>query len=866
MDAERWVRLRELFDAAMELQASERPGFIARSCGEDYELRGNLESLLRHSLETGSDFDRAAKEAVDIESAIPTSLNLVGHTLDRYRIIEKIGEGGMGEVYRAADTRLGRDVAIKILPEDFTRDPERLVRFEREAQVLASLNHPNIATIFSLEEAEGVRFLVLELLEGETLRSKLERGPLPLNAVVDLAAQIAAGLAKAHDVGVVHRDLKPENLMVTKDGFVKILDFGLAKAVVESETASADLKTAIGRIMGTASYMSPEQARGEALDHRSDQFAFGSVLFEMTTGARAFAGGTDADTLIAIMRSKPQVPEDFEERLPGPLRTIIERSLAKQPEDRFESTRDLARTLLDLKALFPMNTGSAKTGMKRPQARRNRGPAAVGGLLAVGLAMVAVLWWQSREKTGTEAASEGGVSASIAVLPLENLGPPEQEYFADGMTDALITDLSKIKALKVISRRSVMGYKGSKKHLPEIAGELGVKTVLTGSVLHAGKRVRISAQLTEANTDRNLWAESYERDLDDILALQGEVARAIANAVEVKIDPEVAFRMVSTRTVAPDAHDAYVRGLAALEEGMVGSPALREILRDGVGNFQRAIEIEPDWAEPRAGLASAYRWWAGLGGPDEQAEFYPKAKAAALKAIELDDNVARAHVELGLVLLEHEWKWAEAEREIRRGLELDPNGLNWQYGWFLERAGRYDEAIVQYRKAMERDPISQIARGLLCHANLCAGHTEAAEAIAQHLIEEFPESSRGFQYLGSIYLKTSRFDEAVTAFENGRKVTETAPWLVQELPYALAKAGRIDEAREILRELEAGDLDWFPALYWVLGERDEAMAQIEAAFTVHRDVLLSIRCSPGYESFMENARFREIIDAIGFPN
>ena len=354
MDRERSERLRELFDAALELEAPERPEFIASSCEGDSELQSALESLVKHSLDTGSDFDRAVNEVIDLEGSIPTALDLLGRNLGHYRIIEKIGEGGMGEVYRATDARLGRDVAIKILPEAFARDPERLARFEREARVLASLNHPNIATIHGVEEAEGVRFLVLELVEGVALREKLADGALPTKSLVRLATQIAEGLAKAHAADVIHRDLKPENVMLAEDGHAKILDFGLAKTSAEdddSDTAAptaAFVKTEAGRVMGTTSYMSPEQARGDAVDHRSDQFAFGSVLFEMATGSRAFGGPTAADTLVAIMRDEPERPDDFDVLVPPPLRWIIERCLTKEPGDRYESTRDLARDLRDL--------------------------------------------------------------------------------------------------------------------------------------------------------------------------------------------------------------------------------------------------------------------------------------------------------------------------------------------------------------------------------------------------------------------------------------------------------------------------------------------------------------------------------------
>jgi serine/threonine-protein kinase len=814
-------------------------------------------------------------EAVDLEGSIPTSLDLVGSTFRHYRIVEKIGEGGMGEVYRATDTRLGRDVAIKILPEDFTRDSERLARFEREAQVLASLNHPNIATIYEIEETEDTRFLVLELLEGATLRSMMETGGLPLNTVIRLAAQIAAGLAKAHEAGIVHRDLKPDNLMLTDDGFIKILDFGLAKAFEKPEGGNSamptapDLDTKPGRIMGTANYMSPEQARGAEVDYRSDQFSFGSVLFEMATGACAFGGETDADTLVAIMRQEPERPEDFEARVPAPLRSIIERCLAKDSRDRYESTRELARALRHLKALFWEIIESEMTETERPKTPKKKRLLSVVFAVLVVLAMTvpAVLWWQTTDKPGKEGMAPGEITASIAVLPLENQGPADEEYFADGMTDALITHLSKIEALKVISRTSTLRYKGSGKSLPEIAQELGVETVLTGSVLHAGNRVRISTLLTEAATDRNLWAEEYEQAVADILSLQSEVARAIADAVKVEVSPEVAARIADSRKINLEAHEAYLKGLAASDEASWARSTQRDAIHSAIGHYQRAIELEPGWAEAHSRLANSYRSLAAVSGPDVQAEYYPKAKEAALRALELDDSEARAHRVLGYIALHREWDWDAAERYYERAIELDPNGSNWAFARFLSFAGRFDEAWERYARARARNPEKSNIHLQVGWAYLIAGRTSDAESIAQFLLETFPNSNRGYLAFGSVCLFTSRYDEAVTFYEKARSPAgPRMPSLTaQLLPLALAKAGRVDEARQMVGELEASGLTWFPELYWVLGEQEKAMAQIEAAFAARRDILIGLRTSIEYESFMENPRFREIMEKIGFP-
>jgi serine/threonine protein kinase/tetratricopeptide (TPR) repeat protein len=883
MDSAHRQRLRELFDAAMDLEAPERASFVAQMCEGDPDIRSSLESLLAHADETGSSFDRAMRVVADLGDSLPTRLDLVGRTLGQFRVVEKIGEGGMGMVFRATDTRLGRDVAIKILPDAFTRDPERLARFEREARVLASLNHPNIATLFGIEEFEGVRFLVLELVRGQSLASILARGPLPAESAARLAVQIADGLAKAHEAEIVHRDLKPDNLMMTDDGLLKILDFGLATAGLapddlKSEMATeAILKTEAGRVLGTTAYMSPEQVRGERLDHRSDQFAFGSVLYEMLTGVRAFSGLTAADTLVEILGSEPDPPEGYAARAPASLRSIIDRCLSKNPAGRYVSTRDLARDLRDAKKGLADQKQQADVGRPQPARRHRWRPWAAIAAVVV-LAAAASVLWRSGDGQKEDPKQPFGDGASIAVLPLENLGSDDQEYFADGMTDALITHLSKIKSLKVISRTSVQRYKGSRLSLPEIARELGVDKVLTGSVLHAGGQVRISTQLIEAGTDRNLWAESYEKNIDDILALQGEVAWAIARAVEVEVDPEVEHRIASNRTIDPDAYELYLRGLAEVQKATSGLDWSEDTLHDAVTYFQRAIDLEPEWAEPYAGLGGVYFWLASAGGPDTQAEFYPRARDAASRAIELDPTVAKAHATLGHVKLVRDWDWAGAERSLRRAFALDPNESSWDYGRFLFKGGRYDEAIAMQTRARERSPASVLLARQLGAVYLCAGRPEEAERLATEIIDAHPESPDGYSLLASSLATTGRYDEAVATYEglqgedvatfNGLHGEDIAGSLQSASAYgrALAMSGRVDEARQILRGLEERGVDWMPWLYVALGEDEKAMQQIEAAFAVRRDVLLFMGCVPEENRLWENPRFREIYEAIGFPN
>jgi non-specific serine/threonine protein kinase len=487
---------------------------------------------------------------------------MIGTTLGHYRIVEKIGEGGMGEVYRARDERLDRDVAIKVLPEEVAEKPDRLARFEREAKAVAKLNHPNILDVYELGDHEGRPFMATELLEGETLRERLSGTSLGWRKATEIGAAIADGLGAAHEAGICHRDLKPDNIFITSDGRVKILDFGLArdvKAASADETHSPTVSryTDPGAVMGTAGYMSPEQVRGEQADARSDIFALGSVLYETATGRRAFARDTAAETMTAILREEPEEPAAADTAVAPELQRIITRCLEKNPEERFQSARDLAF------ALHSVSTDQVVPRMKLTEGKTTqmrKAPWTVAVVSVVVLGAVAVMFGLGVFDGGAPAGERASIR-SIAVLPLENLtGDPEQEYFVDGMTEALIADLAQIEALKVISRTSAMRYKNTDKPLPQIARELNVDGIVEGSVLRAGERVRITAQLIHASTDRNVWAKSYERGLEDILSLQKEVARAVATEIRVRVTEPEHDRLLEAGRLNPEAYENYLRG------------------------------------------------------------------------------------------------------------------------------------------------------------------------------------------------------------------------------------------------------------------------------------------------------------------
>ncbi len=549
-----------------------------------------------------------------------------GTRLGNYEVLSELGSGGMGEVYKARDLKLGREVAIKVLPQEMASDSQRLRRFEQEARAASALNHPNIVTIYEIGEHEGTPYIAMEYVDGVTLREMLSDGePLPTKKLLKLSTQIADGLAKAHSAGIVHRDLKPENLMVTQDGFIKILDFGLAKLVAESsgaESKTVTKATQEGAVLGTVQYMSPEQAAGRPVDYRSDQFSLGSILYEMATGKLAYLRETGPETQAAIMRDEPEPITVLNPHVPAQLTHIIERCLEKEPHERYDSTRDLARDLESVDALGTAPQASSSGS------RRLLLAGVSGFVLVVTLVVMTLFTGDMRDWI---AGDKGPPRIeSIAVLPLENLsGDPEQEYFADGMTDELIAELAQIGALKVISRTSIMQYKEARKSLPEIARELDVDAIVEGTVRRAEGRVRITAQLIRAETDQHLWAESYDRELLDILSLQSEVARAIAQEVQVRLTPQEVLQLANTRPVNAEAHEAYLRGRYFWNEAFGTPRAIKlERLNAALESFRQAIALDAGYARGYAGLAETYVDLANSG-LKPASEVYPLAERAA---------------------------------------------------------------------------------------------------------------------------------------------------------------------------------------------------------------------------------------------
>jgi TolB-like protein/Tfp pilus assembly protein PilF/predicted Ser/Thr protein kinase len=784
-----------------------------------------------------------------------------GHRLGPYEILSALGAGGMGEVLKAKDTRLQRTVAIKVLPSELSSDAERRSRFEREAHAASALNHPNITTVYDIGEDDGTHYIVMELVEGKTLRELLEEGPLSTETMLPLATQIAEGLAKAHAAGIVHRDLKPENLMVTEDGLVKILDFGLAKLVPQgaeegSEAPTETRVTQQGVFLGTVPYMSPEQAASRPLDYRSDQFSFGSILYEMATGKRAFQKDTLPETLAAIIEDDPEPIRKLNEAVPVELSAIVERCLAKDPAGRYESTGDLARELKSVP-----ETSS-------PWRARRR---VLWGAAAIAVVLLAValgpnlrgLWDQLSTGVGPAPIE------SIAVLPLRNLsGDPEQEYFADGMTEALITDLAKVGGLKVIAPHSAMRYKDTDKPLAEVARELGVDAVVEGSALRAADSVRIMAQLIDPKTEQALWAESYERALENVLVLQGEVARAIAGELQGALTPEDMKRLAGARPVNPEAYDAYLKG------SFYWKTLTPEGLDTAERYFELALEKDPSYAPAYEGLA-----WVWLARQQMQitppGEAGPEATAAALRGIELDEGSAGAHEALAVVRTWTDWDWVGAEPEFRRALELDPDRANTHayFAQLLAITGRMEEALQHSERSLELDPINALFHGLHAMVLYMDRRYDDAIAASRTALAMEPGLPPAHDTLyDSLYAKATRDEDLALQ----RERIAHFPELVAAFDQGLAEAGYQLALRRVADILAArleesggapGGVGPIYVALWYMFARDygEAMDWLETTFEVRDPNLPYVGSYPMFDPLRSDPRFQELLRKMNLP-
>jgi eukaryotic-like serine/threonine-protein kinase len=795
----------------------------------------------------------------------------LGSKLGSYEVLAALGAGGMGEVYRARDTRLGREVAIKVLPAERLADENRRRRFTQEARAASGLNHPNIVTIHEIESADGIDFIVMEYVPGKTL-AQLIAAPMRIEDVLKLAIPIADAVASAHAAGIVHRDIKPGNIVVSDGGVAKLLDFGLAKLVDDSGShleGETDATAAVplsrpGGVAGTHGYMSPEQATGGSVDARSDVFAFGAVLYEMVTGRRAFARSSTAETLAAVLTEVPKLPSELVKRVPRQLEKLIERCLAKDPARRSQHMSDVKVELEEIRdELGKSSANRARRAMPRA--------AYLGTGLALAAALLAGIGFIWLRGAPAWLSLGGPPIRSLAVLPLENLSADsEQEFFADGMTDALITELAKLGGLRVISRTSTMSYKKAHKPLPQVAQELGVDAVVEGSVLRSGERVRITAQLVRGATDEHVWAEEYERDIRDVLTLQREVARAIARQIQVKLTPQEQAHLAEAPRVDPEANELYLKGLYYYNEatGTLKPPEVRKLLEQSVDSLQAAIQRAPDYAASHAALARSYVLLANRVGTHALLD----ARAAARRALEIDPGEADAHVVTGFTALQLDWDWAGAERHYQRAIELSPNlaEAHGAYAELLSLLDRSDQAIAEIERAQQLDPLRLLIRVRAGGIYTGAGQYDRAIATYRALRVKDPQNFQMPWAMGTALVAKGSYEEGLAEYRSAVGPHGGHPNLFAAIATTYALSGRKDEARKILtdlreREDHGGALVRMAGAHVALGETDEAMACLERAYRERDPTVLYIPTAKFLKPLQSDPRYQDLVRRIGWP-
>ena len=823
-----------------------------------------------------------------------------GAKLGRYEIRSKIGEGGMGEVYLAQDTQLHRKVALKVLPVDVAANQDRMRRFKQEATAAAALNHPNIAHIYEIGESNGLHFIAMEHIDGETLREKIHRERTELRKLLKYLQQVAEGLGKAHSAGIVHRDLKPDNIMITRDGHAKILDFGLAKLVEPQAPLannSSEVVTAMmphhslpGTVLGTVGYMSPEQAQGrtDEIDQRSDIFSFGCIVFEATTEKRAFEGKDALDSLHKIVHAPTPQIKEINPIAPDELQRIVRRCLAKDPDERYQSIKEVAIELRELRRELegadrdttePPSTLSATTSSGASISAARPSSSAeyiVTGIkhhkIAVLVVLVAVAAGVAFFAAYLHARNSEIAIDSIAVLPFANENhDPDTDYLPDGLTESIINSLTQLSNLRVIPRNSVFRFKG-KDGDPLAAGkELGVRAVLTGRMLQRGDDLIVSAELVDVRDNKQLWGEQYKRKTADALAVQQEIAREISERLRPKLSGEEQRQVAKRETTNPEAYQLYLKGRYYLEK------RTKEGTNKAIEYFQQAIDKDPNYARPFAGLADSYVLL-NVAIPRSSFppnEAFPKAKAAAMRALQIDDKLADAHTSLAHIKCVYEWDWAGAEREFRRAIELDPNyatAHHW-YGFDLAAVERFDEAVTEIRKAQAIDPLSLIINSSAGYIFFWARQYDQSIEEERKTLEIDPNFVLAHGRLAQSYEQKGMNKEAVEEYLKA----ETLLGGNQEEIAALRQAFTVSGMRGFWQKqldllLERSKRQHVSAAiigqyYARLGEREQAFQWLEKAYQERDGLMIWLRVDPRWDGLRSDPRFADIVRRVGLePN
>jgi len=915
MTPERFEEVDRLYRAAVELDPAQRTQYLAEACAGDEILRAEVAALLSYDLRPGELLDRPALELAAHLLEEERTRSLTGQHVGHCRLLSLLGKGGMGEVWLAEDTQLGRKVAVKLLPPEFTNDVERVQRFVREARAASSLNHPNILTIHEIgtppRSDGGTHYLVTEYVEGETLRQRMkdaDERPMNLTEVLDAATQVADALTVAHGAGIVHRDIKPENIMVRRDGIIKLLDFGLAKLIERDRLTLADtkdstraaLKTGSGVVMGTVTYMSPEQARGQVVDARTDIFSLGVVLYEMVARHLPFEGSNSYEVLASILSDSEQQPlARYSRQVPAELERIVKKTLRKDREERYQNVRDM---LLDLKSLkqtlvvnaeferaAPSNERAAKQEFRvsssvATSVQSNTLPSEIGAVrssdvssaeylisglkqhklgtaavLSVLLLAVAIGYWLFQR------ASKGPTIGSIAVLPFENVTHDQKlEYLSDGVTESLINSLSQLPHIKVIARSSVFSYKNQTPNLQQVAQQLDVQALLTGRVLLQGDTLDFRVELMDAQNNTQLWGAHFTRKGSELFAVQDEIARKVTDSLRLRLTGAQQEQVTKRYTDDAEAYRNYLQGRYYMNDVSEGS------LNRAIPFFDQALALDPRYALAYAARGEYFFQMGDLTLP--MIEAMAKGRQDVAAALRIDENLVEARTTLAEIELQYDWNFAGAEEDFRRAIELSPNyaEAHHQYGWYLALTGKVREAVAEMKLAQELDPVNPLINIDQCLPYYFGHQADAGIRQARKTLERFPDLFLAHMVLGTSLFNKGEHSAGIEELEKARAI-EPGPQLLGMLGYAYAKSGRQDEARKLLVDLNELSKRRYVSPYWIaviyagLDAKNEAFTWLDKAYQERSFFLLFIKMDAIWDPLRSDSRFTDLLRRIGFP-
>lgn len=877
MDPERWQKLEELFHASLEREPVARAFFIADSCASDPEMRKELESMVEHHDRAGNMIESPAYDLVAETILGEDSLHaLIGKSLGQYQIIRVLGRGGLGVVFLAFDEALRRNVAIKFLNDDLASDSSRVQRFKQEAHAASALNHPNILTIFDIGEIDQRQFIVTEFVEGETLRDRLNTGHGDLRQALDICAQIASALTAAHTAGIVHRDIKPENIMLRHDGFIKVLDFGLAKLTSGPTTTpevSTQVNTGPGVVIGTVQYMSPEQLRGQEVDVRTDIWSLGVVLYEMLAGDAPFKSQTQSDTIAAILKNKPSFTWRTVE-LPPELEWILKKALAKERDERYQIVKELLIDLRRLARELEADTLQARTTSESVEsaiyvqdrvsstsslASREIQTTIGGKLESLDSGRAAIPAKKRYRKTIN----------SLAVMPLTNVNAdPEAEYLSDGITESIINNLSQLPRLRVMARSTVFRYKGLDFDPQQVGAELGVHAVLTGRVLQVKDSLVISAELVRAADGSQLWGQHFNSQMGDIFSVQEEIARQISERLQTKSSTEENKRLVKRPTQSAEAYQLYLKGR------YFWNKRTPEGFQKAIPFFEEATKVDLNYALAYSGLADCstlLNYYSVI--PSKIA--MGRAKAAAERALKVDEALSETHASVAMVAFWYDWDWLRAQIEFDTAIRLNPGYASAHefYGWYLVAMGQHVRSVEEGQLAIDLDPLAPATNLALSKSFFFARRYDEAIKLCRHTLSLDSTFVPARYFLGQAYIQQRRFAEALAEYEKGLNVLGELPFATAVVAHAQALAGNPNAAEALLDKLVTAvkiGKTFIPAfglamVHTGLGNKEEAIKWLERAYDERSLWMVYLNVDPVFDSLREEPEFEKLLLKMNFP-